>query len=164
MNKSLTADEILTMLNRKTIILRYSELANYNKIEDILKKYGNAIILYPSKENESVGHWTCIFYSVNDNGRKVIEFFDPYGLQVDSEFNISNMSSPHHMARLLYKTKYPIEYNNFKFQKFANNVSTCGRHVVNRIIHKNLPLSKYYKLYGPAKGVDSDKLVTMLIK
>jgi hypothetical protein len=63
---------------------------------------------------------------------------------------------------LLYQTPYKIEYNDNKLQKFCKNISTCGRHVINRVLNKDIPLKDYNKLYGNSKGVSADELVTIL--
>jgi len=147
MNRALGGDELEALLGGKTKILRYKDLLRYTKIEQVLGVEGNAIILYPDSSNdENYGHWTAVFYSVNDAGEPVIEFFDPYGILVDNELQIAGVSYPNYLSYLLARSKYPIEYNNLGFQKLANNIATCGRHVVTRLRHTDLSLNHYMML------------------
>ena len=160
MEKPLSNTDIERKLNNKTRVIKYNELRNFSTIEQLLYPYGNAIILYPT--GVDIGHWTCVVYSYNSKGEKIIEFFDPYGISVDNEFKYSAKKCPHYLAYLLYQTPYKIEYNDNKLQKFCKNISTCGRHVINRVLNKDIPLKDYNKLYGNSKGVSADELVTIL--
>ena len=163
MDKTYTNHDISNELLGFTIVMAYEDLKGVKSIESLLDVYGNIVLLYPGDGKE--GHWTCVFYTVNNKGQRVIEFYDPYGISVDNEFKFlstKKKKTPRYLANLLSKSRYPIEYNEHKFQTMNNNINTCGRHVVNRIIYSHLPLSKYNKLFGPSRNVDSDKLVTVL--
>lgn len=162
MNKSLSDLDISQALDNQTKVIQYTDLADFNNIEQALNPYDNIVILYPS-EDGGPGHWTCVLYTQDDNGEKIIEFFDPYGISVDKEFDYTKkLNYPNYLSYLLYKTPYKISYNDNKMQKFSNNINTCGRHVINRIRNNILSLKQYNRLYGNAKGVSSDKLVTIL--
>jgi hypothetical protein len=147
MNRALGGDELTALLQGNTKILRYKDLFKYKTIEQVLGKEGNAIILYPDKQNDiNYGHWTAVFYSVNDNNDTVIEFFDPYGICVDNELKVAGVNYPNYLSHLLSKTRFPIEYNDLGFQKLAHNIATCGRHVVTRLRHANLSINNYMAL------------------
>lgn len=162
MNKALSDNEISQELQHKARVVTYDQLANYNSIEELLHPWGRCVILYPTGQN--VGHWTCVFYSRNNKGTRIIEFFDPYGISVDREFRMTRQSSPHYLAKLLYKTRYDIEYNDHRLQAFSRHVQTCGRHVINRLRNAMLPLDEYYKIFGPnnVTGLSADALVTRI--
>jgi hypothetical protein len=49
-------------------------------------------------------------------------------------------------SKLLCKNNKPIEYNNYDFQQLNNNVKTCGRHCVSRILFKKFKLDEYYEI------------------
>jgi hypothetical protein len=111
-------------------IIKYSELANYNNIEELLpndKDY--KIILVETKRNS--GHWTAVIRNKN-----VIEYFDSYGIRPDGEFRFISMimqkllgESKHFLSKLLKDTKLKVEWNNIEFQQDGSNVCTCGRWV-----------------------------------
>ena len=160
MNKALSNFDIYRLLNNKTRIVTYNELQAFPTIESLLSPFGNAVILYPGTDGD-IGHWTCVFYGISDSGAPIISFFDPYGISVDNEFKmLQDNETPRYLARLLYHTHYPIEYNHNKLQKFSKNINTCGKHVVNRIWNQDLPLSIYNKIFG---GKNADKIVTKII-
>ncbi len=163
MEKSLSNVDINNALGGLTKVIRYADLKKFKTIEDLLKKFGNAVILYPS-ESDANGHWTCVFYGISEKGQKILEFFDPYGFSIDKEFDLTEHKRPHYLAKLLYKSNYPVAYNNHRFQKMKPNVNTCGRHVINRILYSHLTLKQYNKLFYNGNGVDSDELVTLLVK
>jgi hypothetical protein len=159
MNRSLSNTDIERLLHGKTRVILYQDLQRFSSIEQALQPYGNVVILYPARSNVD-GHWVCVLYSVDKRGRRVIEFFDPYGYSPDTEFSKTSIKLPRFLARLLIRTRYPLEYNNHKIQKQAGNINTCGRHVVNRIWNKDLDIDTYNKLFGSSDGVNADALVT----
>lgn len=162
MNYSLSDKDIRRLLHDNTNVVTYEMLANVQSIEQLLAKGGNAVVLYPGA-GPGIGHWTCVLYTVNDRGKRVIEFFDPYGMSVDAEFGMAHKQLPRYMARLLYNTPYQIEYNDKPIQIMAADVTTCGRHCVNRIRNANLPLSEYIRRFGTGYGATADEIVTVLI-
>ena len=146
-NASLSNYDIFNLLKEKIRILTYPELSRYNDINKVLSPNGCFILLYMS--NYNYGHWCCVT-SREDR----LEFFNPYGDALpDDEFRfipshfrkISNQNYPH-LTYLLYKSGLPIEYNNYKYQRKGNNIKTCGRHCVFRIMNKDLILEEYNKL------------------
>jgi hypothetical protein len=163
MDYPLGDNDIMELLKGQTRVMMYDELANVKNIEDVLQPYGSVAILYPGRTDTS-GHWVAVFYRKQPNGSIIIEFFDPYGLKPEDEWARSHRphNNQHYLAALLYKTKFPIEYNDKKLQRYGKGVATCGRHVVNRILHSDLSLDDYNRLYGTRKGLTADKLVTYL--
>ena len=162
MNKPLSNNDICQLMDGETRVIRYIELEDFPSVESLLKPFGRVVILYPGgtdKRSEGVGHWTAVFYTFNDKGKPVIEFFDPYGFSIDQEFNYMGFKYPNLLAALLSRAKFPIEYNDKKVQSFARNIATCGRHVVNRLRHDYLSLGEYNRIFG---GKNADRLVTSL--
>lgn len=162
-NISLSNDEVLKLVNGKANLILYPELSKINNIDDVLNPYGACIILFLTKKN--YGHWTCIFKLDEDT----IEYFDPYGLYIDDALNFKmnkyfrkvNNQDFSHLTYLLYKSPYTITYNQYKFQKKMNGVSTCGRHTAMRLILRKLSLEQYKELMTSGK-YSPDKLVTLL--
>ena len=119
-------------------IVKYSELANYNSIEDVLptdKCY--KILLIETKLNS--GHWVCIC-RYNNN----IEVFNSYGCKpgIDDFCHVPKLTNlllgqiEPYLNKLLNKAlnKFKIIYNKFKFQKVSKNINTCGRWCVLRLL------------------------------
>lgn len=116
-------------------IIKYSDLQNYKTIDDLfdsVKDY--KIILIETKKN--MGHWVCVMKN-ND----IIEEFDSYGGLIDNEFNFINDNIEKELNEyikywtlLKNNTNYKYQYNKIKFQKTGNNIATCGRHTIMRII------------------------------
>ena len=158
MNVTLSNDDIAQLLRGRTKVIHYADLQHYDSIEQLLSPYGNAVILYPGQGN--VGHWTCVLYTKDGRGRRVVEFFDPYGISVDREFQMVHPSvrRPRFLARLLYETPYPVEFNDHDLQVLAAGVNTCGRHVVNRIRNAHMPLDTYIYVFGGRKKGEADRL------
>lgn len=163
--KALSGTDILKLLNGKTRVIKYSELANINNINELLFGYNSVVILILSKEN--YGHWVCITRR-ND----ILEFFDSYGYFVDDPIYFkntpkyfrkqNNQDYPHLTAILLNSyNEYVITYNELRFQKKDRQTATCGRHVVCRIVYKDMDLYDYYRFL---KSIDKDldKVVTIL--
>lgn len=164
MDRPLSNTDIEQLLKGRTRVIKYQELFNFPNIESVLHPYGNAVILYPGAGE--VGHWTCVLYTTDDRGKKIIEFFDPYGIEIDREFHVGRgvPQLPRILSAFLYDTKFPVEFNDNRLQKFAASINTCGRHCVNRINHSHLPLSLYAKEFGRQKkgGSTPDQIVTRL--
>jgi hypothetical protein len=161
--KSFSGNEVLELCDDKAVIITYPELADYDSIDDVMKPYGAVILLYETAKN--YGHWCCLIKTKKNR----IEFFDPYGLSVDKElkfipqhFRKSNDEEYPHLSYLLYKSKYEVEYNHTKLQKFMKDVNTCGRWVAMRIIMRYLPLPKFVDLFKNNKCFNSDSLVTLM--
>lgn len=160
MNKSLSSIDILRTLNHNTNIINYSDLIKQENIDDLLVD-GNCVILYPQTEN--YGHWVCLFKRTDN----LIEFFDPYGCEIDSQLKYVpkrfKKKYPH-LIRLLVESPYTISYNEHQFQRYDENITTCGRWVIARLLLRNLPLNKFKKLFidnAYEKGITPDYLVTI---
>lgn len=147
--KALTGSDIIGLVGGKTKIIKYSELADYNDIGDVLFGYNSCVILIMTKAN--FGHWVCLTRRGN-----ILEFFDSYGHFIDDPIyfrqntayfrKINNQDYPLLTGLLLNsECNYEITYNELPFQKKGDDTATCGRHVACRIMNKNLDLYDYYK-------------------
>jgi hypothetical protein len=162
MDKALSSDEINEALGGKTKIITYDKLKDYKSINELLKPFGNVVILYLNDKN--FGHWTCLFKNKEGN----IEFFDSYGLPMDQELRFIpdelreqlNQTKPI-LSNLLLKQKKKIIYNNHKLQKLSPKVNTCGRHVITRLLMKNMNIDDYNKFIR-SFDLTPDEFVTML--
>ena len=161
--KALSGSDITKLLNGKTKIIKYSELAKINDINELLFGYNSCVILILTKEN--FGHWVCL--TKHDTN---LEFFDSYGHFIDDPvyfkqntayFRHKNNQDFPHLTWLLLKTDYDLSYNEIPFQKSEPNIATCGRHVVCRIMNKKMNLYDYHKVLKKISP-DLDKAVTIL--
>jgi len=159
-NKPLNGQELMKILNKKSNIMFYSELKDFNNIDDIL--INNSCILFEESTIGPIGHWVCVIKRSNN----IIEFFDSFGAKPDSYLkylpknfrNKKGMSKPH-LTCLLYDSPYRIEYSEYKLQNI--NASTCGRWCVSRINNKNLSIDQFAKYYLNNKDYTHDQLVVI---
>jgi hypothetical protein len=118
-------------------IIKYSELADYNTINDLLPNDNDfKIILIESKMN--TGHWCTVMKYKN-----IIEYFNSYGTVMGYDFKFISKFAMRMLGQsenlltklLLTKNKgQKIYYNKKKLQQNNDGVNTCGRHVVARVL------------------------------
>ena len=138
----LSDTEIHRLVN--TTIVRYPDLKKYELGE--LLKSGSCVILFLTK-NAHDGHWTCLI----DHG-KYLEFFCSFGLKPDGHFKWltpergRKLDGPKVLGPMLKAAGKPVVYNTHQFQNKA--LADCGRHVVARIMHRDLDLDSYKALMG----------------
>lgn len=156
----LTGDQMDLITEGKCNIIPYEELENCNTIDECFKGKEGLILLYQKVNNE--GHW-CILFKENAN---TLSFFDPYGFQMDEELKFSDYNlrkhqgqKVPHLTALIEKSNYKLNQNKTKFQKMANMVNTCGRHVCCRFRMREYNNKEYSDLF---KGVDADFYVSAL--
>jgi hypothetical protein len=123
-------EDIRNALGEDTKILKYSQLADYTSMLDLLpRELDFAFVLTETKQNS--GHWCCLL-----RHGKTIEWFDSYGVKPDGELKFV----PSFMRKLLGEDtkylsilirklprEYQFEFNKSKLQKFSPNINTCGR-------------------------------------
>lgn len=145
--------------------LKYSDLVNIEDLDQALDAVPFIFVLYEYKPN--YGHWTCILKTKGKNGKPVIEFFDPYGVKPDRQRkglsdkikNQYGMKYPL-VAKLLKESKFPIEYNNHKLQKYDPEIQTCGRWCMMRCVFNNYHIDEFKDLFTNKK-FSRDRLVTI---
>lgn len=177
LNYQITGDDIDRYLDAGSKkILKYSELANYRTIEELLPEpVDYRIILI--EQNVDTGHWCCIL-----RYNKVIEWFDPYGIKPDGELSfISKMKNRLLGQDVKYLTNLFSEatrrgwtciYNKKRLQKLKQGINTCGRWVLLRItmltqMFFDLPdfiafVDKAFVAQGG--GISKDKMICSWIK
>jgi hypothetical protein len=163
-NFDLSEGDINRITDGRANIMAYEDLERYDNINDILGQYGAVVILYETKKG--FGHWVCLFKT----GETHLEFFDPYGLNVDEELKIApefnlrehnGVLNPH-LSVLIAKSNYKVSYNKTKLQKVLEHTNTCGRHVGMRIRFRDVSLPEYIKLITHNKCFDADFWVSAL--
>lgn len=149
-SKALSSTDILQLLNHQTRIVLYPELYNYQSIEQLLQPYGSFVLLILTK-GPAYGHWVCVLDRPDG-----IEFFDPYGIIPDREFEWltarkrRELHQPtNRLSLLLYRSQKqgtPINYNDTRLQRMKEGISTCGRWCVMRILNQDLPIDDFARL------------------
>ncbi len=166
---SLSDKQVLKLVKKKAKVVLYSDLHKYKSIEQLLEPYGAVFLLYQNTKN--TGHWVCVFKRKSKSGKTIVECFDPYGQKgIDTELNWLPMSERKklgtdiaYLSQLLHDapSKWQIEYNNHPFQKYGNNIATCGRWASLRLMCRDLSLSEFKKMFNP-KNKHSDDIATLL--
>lgn len=153
--------DIMEILDKKTKILKYSDLKNFKTIDEVFKPFNCFVLLYETKKN--YGHWVCVL-----KHGKQIEYFDPLGYFIDDIiYNLNtNLKKELHqeepyLSNLLLNSKYDIIYNKHKIQQSNKDISTCGRHIAMRLVFQDLSLEQYFKLLKNSK-LNPDNLVTYM--
>ena len=164
---ALSTQDVYKYLGGKTKILTYPLLTKYNNLDDLLDPYNNIVILYLTREK--FGHYCAL---VKRKGK--ICFFDSYGGNkkpdeqlefINDHFRLKSNQDFPHLTKLLYESKYPVEYNEHQYQEKGPHIATCGYHCVN-FIKSGLDIDQYYKKMKQLKkkyNKSFDELVVDLI-
>jgi len=155
----LSDEDIRRLLGGNIEITSYSKLAGVQNINELFDARGRAIIFYP-QQSENSGHWTAMIR----DGRQ-IEFFDPYGEPPDaqkdglskSQLEKLRMNHPD-LTRLLENSGCRVIFNKIQLQKLANDVQTCGRHCVCRLLYYKMPIQRYRQMIHKS-GMTPDEFV-----
>ena len=161
---ALSNDDVLRLVKGKANMLLYRNLHKFDNIDDILGPYGACFLLFEWKER--YGHWTLIF-KVNDH---TLEFFNPYGgmnkgypdeglKHVPKNFAKRSYQDYPYLSILMDESPYDLTYNEFPFQKYGDNIKTCGRWCSVRLLFRFLDLDEFADMF---KRNDGDDLVTLL--
>jgi hypothetical protein len=156
---TLSDDDIRRLLGGGIEITPYPNIKDVQNINELFDSRGRAIIFYP-QQSENVGHWTCMI----KDGRQ-IEFFDPYGEPPDaqkdglSKNQLEKMRMDHpDLTRLLEESGCHVIFNKVQLQKMANDVQTCGRHCVCRLLYYKIPIQRYRQMIHKS-GMTPDEFV-----
>lgn len=161
--EALSDEQVMKLVDGKARVLIYSDLADYDDIDEALGEHLAIFLLYESRPD--FGHWVCCFRNGNE-----IEFFDPYGIFPDEELKwisedfrkVSGQKYPH-LSYLLSESPYKLTYNNFKFQKQGSGINTCGRWSALRLVFRDLTLKRFKHLfYERHDDLSPDDIVSIL--
>ena len=144
----LSGTDLNRITENKSRILIYSDLENFQTIDEVFGDKDSLIILY--QHYEKVGHWCGLIRNSSWLKNKELYFFDPYGLRIDSEIEFSDFQIRRHegqkvahLSHLIRQSGYTVISNEYRYQRFKKDVNTCGRHVGLRILYKHLTPSEY---------------------
>jgi len=165
---ALSAKDIKKIFKNKINILLYSDLEDYDTIEEVLEPHGQTMILYyweapDDRGNGSYyGHWCCVFYNGNGN----VEFFNSFGGKIDdtlyqlgAEFRKQHNQYYKYLTKLLLDYNGDIEYNPKQLQAKIGT-ATCGRWCIFRMLNSGLDIKDFNKHFTHIKT--NDKKITNL--
>jgi len=84
-NIPLSSDKVKSALGANTRILKYSDLKQFNTIQDLLPNKNDFVIILIEDKQDS-GHWTCLM-----NTNKGYYYFNSYGGKYDSDLSVIPM-------------------------------------------------------------------------
>ena len=163
-SKSLSGSEVLKLLDNKANLFSYSQLHSINSIDELLGQYKKCVLLYHT--SPTYGHYCCVWENNN-----TLFFFDSYGASVDTQLKFlpnelkEELNSNHnYLIRLMYNSGLKVEFNQYQLQSREPNITTCGRHVVNRLRFPEISIDEYYKIFKDAsKYIAIDELICLLV-
>jgi hypothetical protein len=173
--EEITDTDLLRYFGQKDFknIIKYSDLANYNSIQQLLPRNKSwKIILIENQVNS--GHWTLLLRYKN-----TIEYFNSYGTFPSQELDfISSLQNDFlnqdikHLNLLLTQAlpHFKIIYNKKRLQKLENGVNTCGKWCILRIMMMekyNMDLKQFHNFINKLSKqykLTSDELVTLIIQ
>ena len=132
--------EIMNLHIPNSKFLLYSELSQYNSIEELFSSVKSIILLYQPLQG-NMGHFVCI--SLINN---TFEYFCSYGGLDSIDRPIRDWYKDGQvcfLSNLLEKASKNLRiiYNKFQFQKKSASISTCGRYATFRAMTINNSLS-----------------------
>ena len=164
MNISLSATQVLNLLDNKANFVQYSDLHKISTIDELLGQYKKCVLLYQTSRN--YGHYVAL-WEYNDT----IFFFDSYGGIVDSQLKYvppdlkDELNSNHnYLIRLMYNSGKKVEFNQYALQSREPDVSTCGRWTVNRLRFPEISINEYHDIFKQSsKYISNDELIVLLV-
>lgn len=150
----LSFENISSMLPKdSTNLLMYQQLS-YISSEQLLAKPTIILMQIERRNAPKVGHFIAIL-----DYPEYVEHFDSYGLNIEEEVRITNETGI--LLSLLKQAKKKIVSNHYRFQQFREDVETCGRWCVVRILLKQLALPQF-KSFILAPVTSNDNKVVLL--
>lgn len=161
-----SGDDLINMAKclglRKVKFILYEDLKKHKSIGELFGGSQAIYILLQIKnpetgEAEAVGHWVAFIHHIE---RNIYYYYDPYGLSIEEEIALT------HDDGLIKKftSQAKVEVNKIQHQKFADDISTCGRHCVLRSIFWHLDNQQYDKLIFKSikHKLEPDEIVALI--
>ena len=160
--KELTGSDIDRMLRGQAPILPYSSLERYDNIDDVLGPNSCAVFLYEMIPKQ--GHWVCMFR--DQNGQLI--FYDSLGYKMDDELNFVNKyrkdedlpKFSKELTRLTSPEK--VVSNTLPIQEDEENISTCGRYCVMRLLLRDLSNDDFNRIFTGDDDYSPDFFITLI--
>lgn len=144
---ALSNDDINEILQPDTKIFTYPQFANMDSIDECFDRLGRCVFLFLTK-SETSGHWVCMFKKGDS-----IEYFSSYGDKPEAErcwldeeqLEELGQDEPY-LNQLLKKSKYKVFYSTHQYQSDKEDIASCGRWCVMRLICKDMSNLQFYNL------------------
>lgn len=134
--------------------IEYDEIVKFKNIQELMDLGACVILLQiETPRAPKVGHFIVLL----DHGSHY-EHFDSYGLSIDQELRITD---EHHLTNIFRAVRKPIKDNPKRLQTIREDVNTCGRWVVARLLLRQMELDSFLKLISYFK-VNTDDLVSIM--
>ena len=157
-SEELAGSEVLELFPNKLGFLLYEKLYEYDTLTEALQGKDATIILYQyTKFN---GHYIILIKHENN----LYEIFDPLGYPPDYELKYFPYDKSPQLSTLIKRfenTGGKVIINNFKFERDAERINTCGRWCILRYAFKELMLNEFTEFIKSSK-IKSDRLVTIM--
>lgn len=162
---SLSNDDINQILDPDTNIIVYKDLNKYQHIDEIFDRLNRCVMLYPIA-NEANGHWVCLWKKGN-----TINYFDPYGTAPEepkewvgqTKSRLMGMGQ-NRLTQLLKESGYKVFYNTYPYQQLDEDVATCGRWCVTRLVCKDMSATTFHKAVMKFKKGSPDNFAVSFTK
>jgi hypothetical protein len=141
----LSDTKVKQALGDATRVLKYSELKNYETINDLLPKINDFIIIL-LEEDVNRGHWTALMKPSSS-----YYYFNSYGTKYDTDISVIPLC----IRRILHEDRreitrlldgHPCDWNKTKLQ--GEKSQTCGRWCVLAIT------MICFMMYSPAEFIE----------
>jgi hypothetical protein len=155
-NIALSGSDLETITEGKANIIKYSDLHQYNSIDEV---FGDkeAIII----------HWCALFKA--PWRPETLYFFDSYGFQMDQEIKFADEQlrlhqgkEVPHLSHLIQNSNYYLEQNAFQYQSKEHHINTCGRWAAHRVRHLDIKPDEYKTYMAKNKHYKPDFWVSVL--
>jgi hypothetical protein len=163
----LTGQDIYNVIQKYPV--EYSDLKNYNSIEDLCPRDSPYQVLLYQVSNKGSGHFVSIWI---DYDTDTIYFFDSYGYSPDMPLKLGLVNYdlenyPFLLTNLLKKSNKKLYFNKIDYQSKQDvKVSTCGRWSVFAIKMRGLFPNDFNRIFSKTNKSqylnDQDNLITLL--
>lgn len=165
---ALSNDDIQKILEPDTNIFTYPKFAHMKNIDEAFDELGRCIFLFLT-QSETSGHWLCMYKKGNS-----IFYFDSYGEKPDaqrcwlSQEQLDSLGEGRpFLTELLRASGYKVYYSPFQYQSDKENMNSCGRWCVARLLCKDLTNDQFHTLIKTEMKAhdikDYDVFVSMFI-
>ena len=147
-------DMVGSEITKSTRWMTWDQLASLPSVRELFTLPCVVILLQiEGKYRKAAGHFILLI-DFQDH----IEHFDSYGYTMEQELSITKEK---HLTRIFQSYRQPVINNTKKLQTLAEDVNTCGRWVVTRLMLKSLKLDAFLSLINYFK-INHDDLVTAM--
>ena len=144
---ALSNDDINHILEPDTKIFTYPEFGKMNSITEAFDKLGRCVFLFLTTSPTS-GHWCCMFKRSD-----CIEYFSSYGDKPEDERKWLTEEQLEELGQeepylydLLKQSGYKVYWSTHQYQSDRQDINTCGRWCVMRLICKDFSNKEFYNL------------------